>query len=65
MNWSGFDFAVAAALLSAAALAFFLIARPGKSRRYRMVAGALILVVLVVVWLELAVGLFGSRFAGS
>jgi hypothetical protein len=65
MDWSGFDFLVAAVLLTAAVLAFLLFVRPGKSRRYRVVAAAMIIVVLLVVWLELAVGLFGSPFAGS
>jgi len=65
MNWSGFDFVVAGALLAAAVLALLVVFRRGKSRRYRMIGSAIILLVFILVWLELAVGLFGSPFAGS
>jgi hypothetical protein len=36
-----------------------------KKTQYRIIACAVILMLLFVVWAELAVGLIGTRFAGS
>jgi hypothetical protein len=63
--WSLFDFVVAGGLLLAAALTFEFFARRGGTVKYRVIAGVAIAAVLLVVWLELAVGIFGSPLAGS
>jgi 4-amino-4-deoxy-L-arabinose transferase-like glycosyltransferase len=65
MNWSAFDYGVAAVLLAGAALAFLVLTRAGKSRRQRIVVGSLIVLLVALVWLELAVGVFGTPLAGS
>lgn len=65
VSWSGFDFLVAGVLLLAAGVAFEFFARRVASLKSRVIAGTAIAVVLLVVWLELAVGIFGTPWAGS
>lgn len=65
VNWSFFDFAIAAVLLSVVAIAIELVLRRFKSLKQRIVICTSILLVLFMVWAELAVGIFGSPFAGT
>jgi hypothetical protein len=65
VTWSAFDFVVAAVLLVGTGLLCELVLRIVKSFKYRLVLCAAILFVLFIVWAELAVGLIGTRFAGS
>jgi hypothetical protein len=65
VSWTLFDFAVAGGLLLSAGLTFEFVARRTGSRRSRVIAGVAIFAVLVIVWLELAVGIFGSPLAGA
>ena len=65
VNWSGFDFLVAGILLLGTGLACELVMRTVKKREYRLLVCGLILVALFLIWAELAVGIFGTRFAGS
>ncbi len=58
MNWGLEDFAAAALLLGAAGLAVELAVRVVRGRRARVAAGLAILAALLLVWAELAVGLF-------
>lgn len=64
-NWSGFDFLVAAVLLFGTAGLIFLIRTFIKNRNYRILLSLIIIVCLVLIWVELAVGIFGSPFAGN
>lgn len=65
MSWSLFDFLVAGALLLGAGLAYVFFARRGGTRVYRIAVGVVIAAVVLVIWLELAVGVFGSPLSGS
>jgi hypothetical protein len=65
VSWTRFDFMVAGGLLLVCAVTFEFFARRSGSMKSRVIAGVAIAAVLVVVWLELAVGLFGSPLAGS
>ena len=65
VSWTLSDFVVAGALLLAAGLAFEFFARRSVSMRAKVTAGLAIAAVLVIGWLELAVGIFGSPWAGS
>ena len=65
VSWSAGDFAVAGVLLLGACLAFELFARRSGSRATRLAIALAIALVVVLVWLELAVGVFGSPWAGS
>jgi hypothetical protein len=59
------DFAVAGTLLIGTGLAFVMSMRKLRTTRARALAGIALAVVLVLVWMELAVGIFGTAFAGS
>ena len=63
--WSFMDFVIAGALLSFAALTIDYAWGRATSRNLRLAAVATILFVLILIWAELAVGLFGTPFAGG
>ena len=65
VKWSPFDFVVAGVLLLGTGLAIEIVLRIVKQFKYRLAMCAAILFVLFIVWAELAVGLIGTRFAGS
>ena len=65
VNWSIFDFIVASILLMGTGLLLEVILRKVKSTRTRLLLAGFILVLFLLTWLELAVGIFGSPFAGS
>jgi hypothetical protein len=65
VKWSRIDFIVAGVLLLGAGLLCELVLRYVKRFEYRIATVAAILFALFLVWAELAVGLFGTRFAGS
>lgn len=65
VQWSLFDFAVAALLLSAVAISVELVLRTVKSTPARWLSLGAVLVGFVLLWLELAVGLLGSPLAGN
>ena len=58
--WSWFDFVVAGVLLFGAGLAFELLARRAGSTATRVLIGAGCMAVLLFVWAQLAVGVFGD-----
>ncbi len=58
VNWGLMDFIVAGALLSLAALAYGLASRKLTNIKYRAAVGIAILAVLLIVWIDLAVGVF-------
>ena len=65
VNWSTFDFAVAGILLFGTGLLAEFTLRVVKNNRYRLLLVTGLLVLLLLVWAELAVGVFGTPFAGS
>jgi hypothetical protein len=65
VKWTPFDFVVAGALLLGAGLTYEAVARKGGTRGHRLTVGVVIVAVLVMVWLELAVGVFGTPWGGS
>jgi len=60
VDWSVADFVVAAAILIAAATTTQLTARRFGSSHYAPYAIAAVGLVFVLIWLELAVGIFGT-----
>jgi uncharacterized membrane protein YjjP (DUF1212 family) len=64
-NWSSSDFLIAGILLFGTALIIDLIIRIIKNRAYKILLCVVVLFVLILTWVELAVGLFGTPFAGS
>lgn len=65
VNWSGFDFTIAGILLIGTGLACELVLRKIKKPTHRIIICLIILAALFLVWAELAVGVFGTPFAGS
>lgn len=63
--WGRIDFIVAGVLLLGTGLMCELVLRTVKKTAYRIAICAAILVALLLIWIELAVGLFGTPFAGS
>ncbi|MEQ1763695.1 MAG: hypothetical protein ABL984_11165 [Pyrinomonadaceae bacterium] len=64
-NWSAFDFIAAGVLLLGTGLAIEVALRLITKWEYRIAACAGILAILALLWIEIAVGLFGSPIAGS
>ena len=58
VNWTLFDFIVAACLLAGTGITYVLVASRLVTRRDRTLAGAVLGGALLVVWAELAVGIF-------
>jgi hypothetical protein len=65
VNWSPTDFVTAGVLLLGTGLMCEFVLRTVKKTGYRIAICAAILFALMLVWIELAVGLFGTPFAGS
>lgn len=65
VNWSPFDFLVMGLLLFSLGLAADAIFRKFQQLRSRLLFTTLLLVVFLLIWIELAVGLFGTPLAGS
>jgi len=65
VNWSVFDFVIMGGLLLGTGLLCELVLRKFKSLQSRIIICGIVLLVLFLVWAELAVGIFGSPFAGS
>lgn len=64
-NWSKFDFLVAGILLFGTAGLISLVRMVVPNRNYKIIISLVIVAILVLVWMELAVGIFGTPFAGS
>jgi peptidoglycan/LPS O-acetylase OafA/YrhL len=65
VNWSLFDFVIMGVLLLGTGLMCELVIRTVNNKDYRIGILAVILVALFLIWAELAVGIFGTPFAGS
>jgi hypothetical protein len=65
VNWSPFDFVLMGVLLLGTGLLGEWVLRKTKNLTYRVVLIAAILAAFVLIWAELAVGIFGTPFAGS
>ena len=63
--WTLFDFVVAGVLLFGTGLLCELVMRKVKNKDHRFAICGAILVALFLIWAELAVGIFGTPFAGS
>ncbi len=65
VRWDLFDFAAAGALLLGGGAIWLLGLRFGGSSRGRLLFGVGLSLALLLVWVELAVGVFGTPLAGS
>ncbi len=64
-NWTLFDFVAMGVLMFGTGLAFVIAMRTLSTTRSRIAAGIALALALILVWMELAVGVFGTPFAGS
>jgi len=65
VNWNSFDFLVWGVLLIATGGAMELGLRTVKTTKNRIAVVLTIVTVFLLVWAELAVGIFGTPFSGS
>lgn len=65
VKWDTFDFLVMGILLLGTGLSIEFVIRIVKSLKMRIVLSSIVLIALMLVWAELAVGIFGTPLAGS
>lgn len=65
VDWSAFDFLLMGIMLTGTGLLCELVLRKFNGLQARLFLCGLILFTFILVWAELAVGIFGTRFAGS
>ncbi|CAN5461712.1 hypothetical protein BH10ACI1_BH10ACI1_17630 [soil metagenome] len=65
VKWTRIDFITAGVLLLGTGIMCEIIMRKVTKIGYRIAICAAILAALVLIWIELAVGIFGTRFAGT
>lgn len=65
VNWGVSDFIVVGVLLAGIGVAYQLIATGLRGNSRQAAFGILLAAVILLIWIELAVGIFGTPFAGS
>lgn len=65
VDWSPYDFAIIGTLLLSAGLVYEFGVKKLRTVTRQMIAAAILLAIVLLIWAELAVGVFGSPFAGS
>jgi uncharacterized membrane protein len=65
VDWDATDFIIAGILLFGTAIVIELVSRKAKTPGNRALYIILVLLTLFLIWAELAVGIFGTPFAGS
>ena len=65
INWSPFDFFTMGSLLILLGIGINLVSSRVKNLKYRVLYIGVIVIIFMLIWAELAVGLFGTPIAGS
>jgi hypothetical protein len=65
VNWSFFDFIVMGILILSMSFGIKQVVMITKNTNYRVLIIGMILLVFILIWVELAVGIFDTPFAGS
>lgn len=65
VQWGPLDFLIMGLLLFGTGLAYELLSTRLPTATQRAIFAVVVLVILLAVWAELAVGIFGTPFAGS
>ena len=65
VNWSFFDFIIMGGMLTITGLLIGRILKQFKPSENRILLIAIIIVIFLLIWAELGVGIFGTRFAGD
>ena len=65
VNWSLFDFIIMGAMLTITGLLGKIIFKKVKKYKHRVALYVVGAIIFLLIWAELAVGIFGTPFAGS
>ena len=65
VNWSFFDFIIMGALLTITGILIGVILQKVKNSKSRLILIITIVMMFFLIWAELGVGIFGTRFAGN
>ena len=65
VEWSLFDFIIMGAMLSITGLVGEVILKKVKKSKHRLILYITIVMIFFLIWAELAVGIFGTPFAGD
>jgi len=65
VNWSYMDFIIAAGLLSSLGVVIYYALNFLKNQKYKWLIIGLVVLLFILIWAELAVGIFGTPFAGN
>lgn len=65
VHWTVFDFIIAGVLLFTTGLVIQFVLKKVKNTKHRILICGIILILLFLLWAELAVGIFGSAVAGN
>lgn len=65
VQWNLADFLVAGVLLLCTGFGIDFLWRKIKNKQYRFLGIIILLLLLILIWAELAVGVFGTPFTGS
>ena len=65
VDWGPADFIIVGILLAGVGIAYQLIVNGVKNNSRQAAVGIVLAAAMILIWIELAVGLFGSLFAGS
>lgn len=64
-DWKPLDFVLAGVLLAGIGIGAHLIINGIKQGSKQLILGVVLAVLMILTWIELAVGIFGTPFAGS
>jgi len=65
INWSAFDFIIMGSLLIALSIGISLVSTRVKNLKNRFLYIGILVLIFMLIWAELAVGIFGTPLAGS
>ena len=65
VNWSLFDFIIMGGMLTITGLLIGIILKKVNNSKNRLILIVTIVMIFFLIWAELAVGLFGTPFAGD
>ena len=65
VKWSLFDFIIMGAMLSITGLLGEVILKKVKKSKHRLILYITIVMIFFLIWAELAVGIFGTPYAGD
>ena len=64
-NWSFFDYCISGILIFSSITIFSMITALKLTKRNRIILASIFILVILILWIELAVGIFDSPIAGN